>query len=246
MVLIGIAPNGIMLLGNNFNIREDASMNRKNIFGVLMGCFLGATVGYSASVVSVPHTFTAGTAIKASEVNANFVALSQRISDINIKSGVNFNRSSSFSEGNITPVSASIGSIITNGSKSYIIKQISGIEDPITGKVYTVKYPAPKIGSSEGRISFTLANCQIGKFIVKGGFINGANAYVSLSEAYYNENPSLAEMSSNLYIEVGNLCGSIFIENNAFNEAAKLNNQVASGMADRATDLMKYIVVQGS
>ena len=84
-------PNGTKRLGNNFNMDKDTSMNKKIVIGTLMGCLFGATVGYSASVINVPHTFTAGTSIKASEVNANFVALSQRISDINIKSGVNCN-----------------------------------------------------------------------------------------------------------------------------------------------------------
>ncbi len=238
-------PNGTKRLGNNFNMDKDTSMNKKIVIGTLMGCLFGATVGYSASVINVPHTFTAGTSIKASEVNANFVALSQRISDINIKSGVNFNRSSSFSEDNITPVSASIGTIVTSGSKSYIIKEIAAIEDPMTGKIYTVKYPVVKVGSSEGDIEFTLNNCQDRGFIVKAGVVNGVNVYISLLEfsriTNGNQSANLTgEIYSSMYIQVGNLCGKTSID-----YTAMLNNQAVSGMVDRAAELMKYIVVQG-
>jgi hypothetical protein len=120
-------------------MKKDTSMNKKIIIGTLMGCLFGATVGYSASVVSLPHTFTAGTSIKASEVNANFSALAQEIA--NTKDSIGLNKSSDFTETAITPTSAAVGSTVTVGSKSYIIKQSVGLEDPITGKKYTLNYP---------------------------------------------------------------------------------------------------------
>ena len=107
-------------------------MNKKIIIGTLIGCLFGATVGYSASVVNLPHTFTAGTSIKASEVNANFAALSQEIS--NLKSTTNFSKSTNFSESVLTPITAAVGSTVTVGGKSFEIKQKIAIEDPIKQK----------------------------------------------------------------------------------------------------------------
>jgi gas vesicle protein len=84
-------------------MEKDTGMNKKIIMGTLIGCFFGATVGYSAAVINVPHTFTAGTSIKASEVNANFAALAQDIASV--KNSVSLYKSSDFSETLISPIS---------------------------------------------------------------------------------------------------------------------------------------------
>ncbi|MFN4252462.1 MAG: hypothetical protein ACK4GP_15690 [Deinococcus sp.] len=50
---------------------------------VLLGMALTAGVGFAATQVSslVPHVFSAGTPIKASEINANFAAVAQGVQD---------------------------------------------------------------------------------------------------------------------------------------------------------------------
>lgn len=53
-------------------------MNRKiHLKSILLGVGLTAGVGFAATQVSslVPHVFSAGTPIKASEINANFAAV---------------------------------------------------------------------------------------------------------------------------------------------------------------------------
>lgn len=46
----------------------------------------------NAATVTVPNTFTSGTAAKASEVNANFQALATGINNLAAQSGINFSK----------------------------------------------------------------------------------------------------------------------------------------------------------
>ena len=176
-------------------------MNKKIIIGTLIGCLFGATVGYSASVVNLPHTFTAGTSIKASEVNANFSALAQEIA--NTKDSIGLNKSSDFTETAITPTNAAVGSTVTVGSKSYIIKQVSNIEDPITGKKYTLNYPV-QIGALDG-MGVMATNCRgliDTELAVKVGNGSGFTSYVyykMLTVSTYSASVGIRlQVSSNL------------------------------------------------
>ena len=144
-------------------------MNNKIIIGTLVGCLLGATVGYSASVITLPHTFAAGTPIKASEVNANFSALAQEIAKI--KNPVSLNKSSDFSEVAIAPIGAIVGSTVILDSTIFTIKQKMGVEDIITGKKYTLNYPV--LTSSTTTPAFKAANCS--QMIVENLVLRAAN-----------------------------------------------------------------------
>ena len=232
-------PNGTKPLGNNFDITKDISMNtnKKIIIGTLMGCIFGATVGYSASVVSLPHTFTAGTPIKASEVNANFAALSQEIS--NLKSTANFSKSTIFSESVLTPITAAVGSTVTVGGKSFEIKQKVAIEDPITGKKYTLNYP---IGT-EGNVSIRVLSCDAGisdnAQVIRLGYGNGFTSYVYLHSF-------ASDLISSFYTGIDialskNVCASFTVER--FFESIPTYT-VPTSMINRAEELQKYISVK--
>lgn len=78
-------------------------MNTRVIVGVVAGCFLGASVvGYSAAI-GLPYTFSSGSPIKASEVNANFKSLSDRLDKL---------------EGNTTVAADLVGTYIVNDLQS--------------------------------------------------------------------------------------------------------------------------------
>ena len=230
-------PNGTKPLGNNFDITKDISMNtnKKIIIGTLMGCIFGATVGYSASVVSLPHTFTAGTPIKASEVNANFAALSQEIS--NLKSTANFSKSTIFSESVLTPITAAVGSTVTVGGKSFEIKQKVAIEDPITGKKYTLNYP---IGT-EGNVSIRVLSCDAGisdnAQVIRLGYGNGFTSYVYLHSF---ASDLISSFYTGIHIALSkNVCVSFTVER--FLESS---HTVVTSMINRAEELQKYISVK--
>lgn len=207
--------------------------NKKIIIGSLMGCIFGATVGYSASVVSLPHTFTAGTPIKASEVNANFSALAHEISTID--SSLLLNRSSNFTDVSINTQSMSVGSTVTIGAKSFVIKQKSNIEDPITGKVYSINYPQLE---TETGANTLLTGCRQhfgSSIIISRGSGNGFVSYVS----YYKSEIGGGSTRTAFYIQTNNLCTSLTIEN-----GMDLTRTTAVGMMNRAIELQKYIFVQ--
>ncbi len=214
---------------------KDKSMNKKIIVGTLAGCIFGATVGYSASVVSLPHTFTSGTPIKASEVNANFSALAQEISKTN--SSLILNKSSNFTEVATSSVNVAVGSVITVGSKNFVIKQKTGIEDPITGKRYNLNYPQESDSESGLAIFVTTCRQHFGtNIIVRLGLGAGFNNYV----AYYRRSDIGYESThTNFYIQIDNLCASLMLEN-----SVDLTRTTALAMMDRAIDLQKYISVQ--
>ncbi len=205
-------------------------MNKKIIICTLMGCLFGATVGYSASVVNLPHTFAAGTSIKASEVNANFAALAQEIADI--KETVSLNKYSAFTEMEIAPISTLVGSTITLGSNSFIIKQLKG-EDPLTGKKYTLTYPSVMTG--DGYTVFS-TNCKAlldTQMAIRLGKGNGFTSYVS----YYSS--SNGSPDTRIYIQVGDFCTLVPIEKGKYGGYTE-----AKGMIDRATEAQRYISVQ--
>ena len=227
-------PNGTRLRGNKFNMGKDTSMNKKVIIGTLMGCLFGATVGYSASVVNLPHTFTAGTAIKASEVNANFSAIAQEVASI--KSTVGIKTSSDFTEMAITPIVAAVGSTITVGTKSFIIKQKSDIEDPITGKKYTLNYPdlgETKLSYYVGCDSILRAN----SLVVRAGNGSGFTSYVGLKSFNYIPKPSTITFLSVKFSN--NLCADFAVGGDQ-----SFNHAEVSAMIDIATELQKYISVK--
>lgn len=221
-------------------MKKDISMNKKVIIGTLMGCLFGATVGYSSSVINVPHTFTAGTSIKASEVNANFSALAQEIA--NTKDSIGLNKSSDFTETAITPTNAAVGSTVTVGSKSYIIKQVSNVEDPITGKKYTLNYPV-QIGAFDG-MGVIAANCKgliDTELAVKVGNGSGFTSYVYYQ--MFNGANSGASSSASVGIRLqvsSNLCASL----GKSDSVADVSSVAATEMINRATELQKYISVQ--
>lgn len=217
-------------------------MNKKIIVGTLLGCIFGATVGYSASVVSLPNTFTAGTAIKASEVNANFSALAQEI--MSVKSSVGLNqKSSDFAEMTVTPVSTTVGSTITVGSNSYLIKQKTGIEDPITGKSYTLNYPKLiRTGTSD--IGITTNNCKVmtNGLVLRSNSGNSFKSYIALSGRLYdNDIGGMYAVFVYTNIQVSdNLCVSLMTDGT---EKVMTHARI-SPMIDSATELQKYISVQ--
>lgn len=226
-------PNGTKPLGSNSNMEKDTNMNKKIIVGSLVGCVFGATVGYSASVVSLPHTFVSGTPIKASEVNANFSALAHDISTLD--SSLLLNRSSNFTDVSINTQSMPVGSTVTIGGKSFIIKQKSNIEDPITGKVYTINYP--QVETESGGVTFVTGCRQhVGtSIIISRGSGNGFVNYIS----YYKSEISGGFTRTAFYIQTNNLCTSLTIEN-----GVDLTRTTAVAMMNRAIELQKYIFVQ--
>lgn len=221
-------------------MKKDTSMNKKVIIGTLMGCLFGATVGYSASVVSLPHTFTAGTSIKASEVNANFSALAQEIASV--KSSLSLSKSSNFTEMAITPISTAVGSMVTVDSKSFIIKQKSGIEDPITGKKYILNYPVPSAPSDNDSTSIMATNCKSlmdNEIVVSLGNGNGFTSYVYYKS--YISTSSTPSSAAGFTIQVSdNICAYI----KPSDSATDTTRTTAIQMINRATELQKYILVQ--
>lgn len=208
-------------------------MNKKIIIGALLGCIFGATVGYSASVVNLPHTFTAGTPIKASEVNANFAALAQEIANVAL------HKSSDFAEIAVTPVSAAIGSTITVGAKSYIMKQRVGLEDIVTGKKYRFNYPSDATSSNA---KFYTADCKaIVEYNVVARVVNGNGftSYVILSSVtdFLSSPPSI---SVEVYVQLtNNICAIT-----GYESSFDFSHATESALIDRAADLQKYISVQ--
>lgn len=215
-------------------------MNSKIIISTLIGCLLGATVGYSASVVNLPHTFTAGTPIKASEVNANFSALAQEIASV--KGTTHLNKSSSFTESTIEPINAAVGSTIMVGSKSFVIKQKVGIQDPITGKKYTLNYPKLSTDSIFGVNYYAHGGCADGYLgrgsVIREGKSNLFTSYVGFYGKYL-ENPSFVGSVTFISVKLSNnLCAEVGLEQ------ADLNFDGISAIINRATELQKYISVQ--
>jgi hypothetical protein len=213
-------------------MKKDTSMNKKIIIGTLMGCLFGATVGYSASVINLPHTFTAGTAIKASEVNANFSALAQEIASV--KNSAPLNASSDFTEMAITPISAVVGSTVVVGSQSFVIKQKVGLEDPITGKKYTLNYPQLASITSVFTATTSCKTLFDTNIAVRLGNGNGFTSYVS-----YHSASTIPTSDTRIYIQIKNICTSVSIE-----QGADATHATATAMIDRATELQKYISVQ--
>lgn len=216
------------------------NINKKVIIGSLIGCIFGATVGYSTSVVSLPHTFTAGTPIKASEVNANFSSLAQEI--LNIKNTVNLNKSSDFSEAVVSPLNATVGSTVMVGSKSFIIKQKMGLEDLITGKKYTLNYPEPTSGANTGFVAINCKGFSDGSLIVRGGIGEKFTSYVSLFGRNYV--PGGFDLQSQVVVVVyiqltNNLCAYVETERNT-----DYSHATASQMIDTAVEIQRYISVQ--
>lgn len=212
-------------------------MNKKVIIGTLMGCLFGATVGYSASVINLPHTFTAGTPIKASEVNANFAALAQEIANVAL------HKSSDFAEIAVTPVSAAIGSTITVGAKSYVMKQRVGLEDIVTGKKYRFNYlgsPSAGVGNTEA--VFYTADC---KAIVEYNVVvrvvngNGFTSYVILS-SITDYNASSPAISVGVYVQLTNNICAIVGGESSFD----FSHATESALIDRVVELQKYTSVQ--
>lgn len=219
-------------------MRKDKSMNKKIIVGTLAGCIFGATVGYSASVVSLPHTFTAGTPIKASEVNANFSALSQEIS--NLKNITNFGKSTEFSESVLTPISATVGSTVTVGGKSFEMKQMTAIEDLVTGKKYTLNYPSNTGDFGQARVM--VANCNARfytELAIKVWYSSSFTSYVSL-KGFPDSNGIPSNPTTYIYVSLSNnLCASIELE-----RSADSGHTIVNAMIERANEIQRYIAVK--
>jgi hypothetical protein len=119
-----------------------------SIFGIL-----AMTIGLWATV---PYTFTSNTPAKASEVNANFQSLSDKITTLednvsNIVSGGSdsSNCYASPYTYNYSYIPSNIGDTITLSSVEYIMVAMPFIEFS-TGDHYYVKYPVKKQLSSLG------------------------------------------------------------------------------------------------
>ena len=220
--------------------------NKKIIIGSVMGCILGATVGYSASVVSLPHTFTAGTPIKASEVNANFSALAQEISKI--KTATSFNTVTDFSEISLTPVNAAVNSTIVVGTENFTMKQKTDITDPITGKKYTLNYPSLS-SNTLSDISYFVdgGTCKEGRLgrglAVRAGNSGTFTSYVGVYGKYVGSSSGLAPfqfVNSFISVKVGNnLCAEFHLE-----QQNDFNNVTLSAIINRALELQKYVSVK--
>lgn len=218
--------------------------NKKIIIGSLMGCIFGATVGYSASIVSLPHTFTAGTPIKASEVNENFTALANSIESLKTNNGYT-TKSSSFVEENLTAIEPVVGTTVNTNNNSYLIKQLD-FESPITGKKYSLKYPSNKKSSST--ISLYATNClasRTNQLIVKQINVDGAKIYLSLANSLITLSDSITGGTrTNIYIQIGDICGDIWVENSDILSVDKYSKVETDKFIARATELSKYIYVK--
>ena len=221
--------------------------NKKIIIGSLMGCIFGATVGYSASVVSLPHTFKSGTPIKASEVNENFMALAQSIE--NLKNANVLNKSSSFVEENYTTIDSVTNSTITQEGINYLIRQLE-FQDPITGNKYIMKYPAAK----DRRIALYTANCSSyrgSELIVKQINISGIKLYLSIntvlshsSSTILSPNSITGVISGNLRLQIGNMCGVLELDNKTLLSIDDLNKNEMDKFISHATSLSQYVYVK--
>ena len=111
-----------------------------SIFGIL-----ALTAGLCADV---PYTFTPYTPAKASEVNANFQALSDKITTLedNAIDGGTVCEKSPFKY-TYSYISSNIGDTITVNNREYVIVAMPFIEYG-TGDHYYVKYPVVKVNSS--------------------------------------------------------------------------------------------------
>lgn len=115
-----------------------------NFVSLVAGVFLAVSGSLLASSVSVPFTFSSGQKAKASDINANFSALTNAINDVDgriskIESKVG--SSKPITSIPITQIDMPIGSKITVNGVEYIILQR---EFPRfdTDEVYVVKFPA--------------------------------------------------------------------------------------------------------
>lgn len=105
----------------------------------------------SAAAADLPHTFTANTKAKASEVNENFEYLLDQIEDL--KNASNNGNTITCSETEspypytYNRVVAPLGTTLTLGSTEYKLTKYATV-DPETGNTYHITLPVPAINQS--------------------------------------------------------------------------------------------------
>lgn len=155
-------------------------MKKNIVIAALLGSVFGVTVGYSAANFSVPHTFVAGTAIKASEVNENFAAVTAQLSALTDKQ--NAYRAPNYAESSVAPVSATVGTVVpvvVNGIPgTATVFQLTNIKDDFTDKTYDITYAAHVEGAS---VLIRKCDSDDRSVVVRKVDVNGIAAYIRVS-----------------------------------------------------------------
>ncbi|MBI3609651.1 MAG: right-handed parallel beta-helix repeat-containing protein [Nitrospirae bacterium] len=141
--------------------------------GLLVVAVLSVTViGYA--VTTVPNTFTSGTTISSSEVNANFQALANAIDTVKPAQRVIV----AASGGDYTSISAALAAINPDAKKPYVIEVMPGIyAENVTMKDYVhlkgagrevTTVQSPSVSSAVIALS-NLTHVAISGLTIKGG-----------------------------------------------------------------------------
>lgn len=225
-------------------------MNKKIILAAAISCFCGVTVGYSASMLTVPHTFSAGTPIKASEMNANFAALAAEITALKTAVPLPFPKASNYSELVVTPINKNVGETVTVDGKTFTIQQSTNIADPISGSTYTIRYP--KDATLTRELFISLAECTAyapgygwgdGYLIARKAQIGSRVGYVTINGELAPVPSGISKFSTSINFQVsGNICLSVPLE---FSSEV-VSRDTATIIINRATELLKYISVEST
>jgi hypothetical protein len=142
-------------------------MNKKAAIGILIAIlfvtFISVVVIASSSSFSVPYTFTSGTTISASEMNANFQAIAAKLP---------------YSKVSETVTNVAIGANTTNTIVTLTVTP------PMDGylKIYG------RVNFSDVTISDTTSSCGIQIRVASSGLINaGSKSFITNISGEYND-----------------------------------------------------------
>lgn len=142
----------------------------------LVATILATSMGLSYAAVTIPYTFTSGTAAKAADVNANFTALKNAVDPLQISNYVQF---SNFCNGYITASSTTATKLNTTATSHSFTKANANTKIEVT---VNSRFAAGTFTTATG-ISFEIRiNDAATKYVGNTGAIttSGGNEFISM------------------------------------------------------------------